>query len=178
MKQIHLLGLLIGSSVLLNLLPNNQPQALSQTGGIDVRIAGEGCTSRVEYNPRTKIVRLRPGLKLNAYSEIDRTTCNLRISSPNEDQILVPIAVKGNTRNRGGKVTISMTTNSGAKILSTMKRSYTTTGGINVAQFFVPSESPQCGSSENIGANISVFGTNAWADLNDIQFQLQSKRCY
>jgi hypothetical protein len=177
MKKINILGLLMGTGLLFNLLPSNQPQALSQPGGIDFNLAGDGCNSTVDYNPRTKILRLKPGLKLNAYKDIDRITCLLRVTSTNQDLILVPVAVKGSVKNRGGQMTVSITTNSGANILSTLKRSYNTSGGIDAVKFFEPSENPQCGSSGNFGANISVFGTNASVDLNDIQFQLQSKRC-
>lgn len=177
MKKINFLGLLIASSLLFNILPSSQHKALSQNGEIDFSIGGKGCNSRVEYNRVTRIVKLRPGLELNAYSQLERITCLLRVSSPSENHILVPIAIKGNTRNRGGKMTVAITTNSGANTISTMKRSYTTTGGMNLAQFFEPSDNPQCASSGNFGANISVFGTNAWVDLNNVQFEVRSRPC-
>ncbi len=177
MKKINLFGLLVASGLLINMLPVTQSKALSQTGGIDFNVGGKGCNSSVQFNPRTQIITLKPGLKLNTYGNLDRISCLLRVSTPTDDKILVPIAVKGNTHNHGGKMTISITTNSGANVLSTMRRSYTTTGGINVAQFFVPSDSPQCGSSGNVGANVSVFGTNAAINLHNIQFKLVSKRC-
>jgi hypothetical protein len=177
MKKFNLVSLLIVSSLIINLLPNSHNQALSQTGDLDFNLAGNGCNSRVDYNPRTQVITLKPGLRLNARSDLERSVCILRVTSSRNDQILVPLSVKGTTRNYGGKMSIAITTNSGANVLSTLRRDYMTSGSINVANLFMSSENPQCASSNIVGANISVFGTNASIDLNDIRFTLQTKKC-
>jgi hypothetical protein len=177
MKKLNLFSLLILSGLFMSIFPISHNQVLSQTGGIDFNLAGEGCNSSVEYNPTTKVVTLRPGLRLSAGSTVKRSVCILRVTSPRNDQILVPLSIQGTTRNNGGTMSIAITTNSGANILSTLKKDCKTTGSINVAHLFVPSENPQCGLSNIVGANINVFGKNASVNLNDIRFTLETRKC-
>ncbi len=151
--------------------------AISQTEGLDFHIGGKGCNATVEFDPTTQVINFKSGLQLNAQNNLERAVCLLRISTPNSDQVLVPFSVKGKTTNRGGKMTVSITTNSGANIISTLKQSYTGSADIDVTDLFEPSENPQCVSSGIVGANINVFGTNAAIDLNDIRFQLQTQQC-
>lgn len=177
MKKFNFVSLLILSSLTINLFPSSHNSVLSQTGAIDFNLAGNGCNSKVDYNPRTQVITLKPGLRLNTGRNLDRAVCILRVTTPRDDQILVPLSIKGTTRNYGGRMSIAITTNSGANVLSTLQRDYTSSGSINVGDLFTPSENPQCGSSNIVGANISVFGTNANINLNDIRFTLQTKKC-
>ena len=178
MKKVNnLWGVLILSSLLINTLTSNHNMALSQTENFDFHVAGNGCNSQVEFDPVTRIVKLIPGLELNAQNELERSVCALRVTTPTNNYVLVPMSIKGNIRNRGGEMTIDITTNSGATILSTLKQTYTTSDEIDLTNLFEPSENPQCGSSEIVGANINVFGTNASIDLDDIQFELRSQEC-
>jgi hypothetical protein len=177
MKNVKFLGLFTLLILLINILESSQYQALAQTGGVEINISGQGCNSRVEFNPYTQIVTLKPSMKLTARKEVERIVCVVRISTPTDDQILVPFSIKGNTRTNGGNMNVAITTNSGAEVLSTLRRTYTRSGGIDAAHLFSPSESPQCGSSSMVGANINLHGTNGSIELSDIRFKLQTKKC-
>lgn len=123
------------------------------------------------------VVTLKPGMRLTANKDLDRIVCVLRINSTTDDQILVPLSVKGSTQINGGEMSIAITTNSGANVLSTAKENYTATGKIDITNLFEASDSPQCGSSTIVGANINLYGTNGSIDLNDIRFTLKSRTC-
>jgi hypothetical protein len=179
MKKVNLGKVLILSTILISTLSINPNVTLAQSDHFDFQLAGNGCNSQVEFDPVTGIVKLTPGIKLDAQNELERAVCSLRVKSPNSDRILVPLSITGSIKNRGGDMTVAITTNSGANILSTMEKTYTKSGEIDVTDLFKPSEHPQCGTSEIVGANINVFGTKASIVLDDIQFQLRSpKACF
>lgn len=177
MKKVNLGRVLILSTILISILSINPNMTLAQSDEFDFHIAGNGCNSQVEFDRTTSIVKLTPGLQLDAQNDLERAVCSLRITSPDSDRILVPLSIKGHVKNRGGDMTVAITTNSGANILSTMEKTYTKSGEIDVTDLFKPSEHPQCGASEIVGANINVFGTKASIVLDDIQFELRLSKC-
>jgi hypothetical protein len=178
MKTFKLLGFSLLSILLVNiLLQGSKSQALSQTGDVNINISGMGCNSSIDFNPSTQIITLKPGMRLSANKSLNRIVCVLRISTPTSDKILVPLSVKGSIRNYGGTMSVAITTNSGANVLSRIEKDYTRSGNIDLANLFSTSGIDQCGSSNTVGANINVFGTKGSIDLNDIRFRLQSKKC-
>ena len=176
MRKVQILGASILSGLLIIILPGNENMAVAKTENFGFHLGGKNCNSQVEFDQDTGIVKIVPGLQLNAQNQLERVACLLRVTTTN-NQVLVPVSIKGNVRSRGGKITVAITTNSGANMLSAIKQTYTNSGNIDVTNLFEPSENPQCGSSKTVGANISVFGSNASIDLDEIQFQLRSQEC-